>query len=36
MWDTGIYLTDKTAMIFVYDEKNYALGEYRNAFLRIN
>ena len=36
MWDTGIYLTDETAMIFAYDEKNYAFGKYRNAFLRIN
>ena len=32
MWDKGIYLTDETAIIYVYDVNNYALGEYRNAF----
>ena len=32
MWDKGIYLTDETAIIYVYDGNNYALGKYRNAF----
>ena len=32
MWDKGKYLTDETAMINIYDRKNYALSEYRNAF----
>ena len=32
MWDKGKYLTDETAVIYIYDRKSYALGEYRNAF----
>ena len=32
VWDKGIYLTDETRMINVYERNNYALEEYQNAF----
>ena len=32
MWDKGIYLTDETAMIYVYYGTIHALREYENAF----
>ena len=31
-WDKGIYLTDGTTMVYVYNGKNYALDKYRHAF----